>query len=184
MRERKTSATHPIRVAWLESPLLPHRSIGITFAPGKKDPYGQSAIWDRDLREDLRVLREEHKVDVLICLLQDAELDHLQIADLPVQAQKAGLRFLRLPITDGDVPSDIDALRQTVALAVSEAEAGRRVVVHCRGGLGRAGTFAACCLTARGVPAAVAIPSVRSVRRGAIETPEQELSIHRFASPQ
>lgn len=181
MRVRKTSATDPIRVDWLESPLLPRTSVGITFAPGKKDPHGQSAIWDRDLREDLRVLREEHKADTLICLLKDAELDQFQIPDLAVEAQHAGLRFLRLPVQDGTAPPDSGALRDTVALAVREAQAGRRVVVRCRGGLGRAGTFAAYCLVAVGVPPAEAIASVRSVRHRAIENSEQERSIHRFA---
>ena len=52
--------------------------------------------------------------------------------------------------------------------------AGHRVLVHCRGGLGRAGTVAARLLVELGVPAVEAIRRVRAARPGAIETIEQQ----------
>jgi ADP-ribosyl-[dinitrogen reductase] hydrolase len=48
------------------------------------------------------------------------------------------------------------------------------VLVHCRGGLGRAGTIAARLLVELGMEPVNAITSVRAVRPGAIETREQE----------
>jgi ADP-ribosyl-[dinitrogen reductase] hydrolase len=51
---------------------------------------------------------------------------------------------------------------------------GGRVVVHCRGGLGRAGTVAARMLVELGSTPQEAIRRVRASRRGAIETPAQE----------
>ena len=59
------------------------------------------------------------------------------------------------------------------------------VLVHCGGGKGRAGTFAACCLAMWGTPPALAadrpvlsaqeaVRLVRSLRPGSIETQEQE----------
>jgi ADP-ribosyl-[dinitrogen reductase] hydrolase len=48
------------------------------------------------------------------------------------------------------------------------------VLVHCRGGLGRAGTIAARLLVELGMEPIKAIASVRAVRPGAIETTEQE----------
>jgi ADP-ribosyl-[dinitrogen reductase] hydrolase len=51
---------------------------------------------------------------------------------------------------------------------------GGRVVVHCRGGLGRAGTVAALMLIECGESPERAIGRVRAVRPGAIETAEQE----------
>lgn len=50
---------------------------------------------------------------------------------------------------------------------------GGRVLVHCRGGLGRAGTVAARLLVELGDPAAVAVECVRQARPGAIETAAQ-----------
>ncbi|MDQ0323699.1 protein-tyrosine phosphatase [Pararhizobium capsulatum DSM 1112] len=51
---------------------------------------------------------------------------------------------------------------------------GRDVVVHCRGGLGRAGTIGARLLIELGMEPATAIRQVRAVRPGAIETSDQE----------
>jgi protein-tyrosine phosphatase len=48
------------------------------------------------------------------------------------------------------------------------------VLVHCRGGLGRAGTIAARLLVELGMDPAKAIENVRAVRAGAIETSDQE----------
>ena len=66
------------------------------------------------------------------------------------------------------------------------------VLVHCGGGKGRAGTFAACCLAMWGTPpdlaadrpvmsAQEAVRLVRSLRPGSIETQEQEAFVQ--ASP-
>ena len=52
--------------------------------------------------------------------------------------------------------------------------AGCDVLVHCRGGLGRAGTIAARLLVELGMEPETAIASVRAVRPGAIETSDQE----------
>ena len=54
---------------------------------------------------------------------------------------------------------------------------GRDVLVHCRGGLGRAGTIAARLLIDLGMEPATAIRQVRAVRPGAIETLEQEKNV-------
>ena len=51
---------------------------------------------------------------------------------------------------------------------------GFDVLVHCKGGLGRAGMIAARLLVELGTPPEEAISQVRSVRPGAIETPTQE----------
>ena len=48
------------------------------------------------------------------------------------------------------------------------------MLVHCRGGLGRAGTIAARLLIELGIEPATAIERVRAVRPGAIETRAQE----------
>jgi predicted protein tyrosine phosphatase len=53
-------------------------------------------------------------------------------------------------------------------------DAGENILVHCRGGLGRAGMIAARLLVETGVDPDVAMERVRAVRPGAIETGAQE----------
>jgi ADP-ribosyl-[dinitrogen reductase] hydrolase len=51
---------------------------------------------------------------------------------------------------------------------------GQNILVHCRGGLGRAGMISARLLVEHGVEPEEAIAHVRAVRPDAIETREQE----------
>ena len=55
---------------------------------------------------------------------------------------------------------------------------GEDVYVHCKGGLGRAGTIAARLLVELGVSPKQAIADVRAARPGAIQTREQERYVH------
>jgi protein-tyrosine phosphatase len=56
---------------------------------------------------------------------------------------------------------------------------GDDVVVHCKGGLGRAGMIAARLLVELGMDTEEAIQTVRHVRKGAIETPAQLALVRR-----
>jgi protein-tyrosine phosphatase len=56
---------------------------------------------------------------------------------------------------------------------------GGNVLVHCRGGLGRAGMIAARLLVEEGVPPETAMTAVRAARPRAIETPAQERWVRR-----
>lgn len=66
---------------------------------------------------------------------------------------------------------------QTLCQALS---AGDNVLVHCRGGLGRAGTVAGCLLIEMGLSQEDAIERVRQARPGAIETAAQEQYVRGF----
>lgn len=75
---------------------------------------------------------------------------------------------------------EIEGAAKLVDDIVDAMSAGENVVVHCRGGLGRSGTIAACFLVARGRAPGEAIRLVRSARPGAVEVRDQEDFVQRF----
>jgi protein-tyrosine phosphatase len=123
---------------------------------------------------DLQRLRDVFQTDCLVSLLEETEYIRFHIANLRQRAQELGMEVLHLPIPDGSPPPDREACQRAIARIISHLQSEKTVVVHCRGGLGRAGTITAAVLIALGQPAETAMRQVRTVRPGAIETPSQE----------
>jgi protein-tyrosine phosphatase len=89
--------------------------------------------------------------------------------------------WLHLPIVDYSVPTS--AFERDWAAYGAEVRTllrkGADIGVHCKGGLGRAGMIAARILAELGMPPDAAIRIVRQVRKGAIETADQEDLVRR-----
>lgn len=176
----RTSETHPIEVGWL-SDLWPGR-VGLTLAPGKQQPGGLSGVWMRNLELDLQRLRTVYGAQHLVCLLEDRELVKLAIGELPQRAAANGLEFHRLPIQDGSLPAEVGAVRELVVRICSWAAAGQTTVIHCMGGLGRAGTIGGCVLRAAGLDAPAAFAALLAARGVYCpETNEQRLYVQQFS---
>ena len=179
----RTSHTHPIQISEL-SVGMAGGAIGVTFAPGKKQKSAMTGAWSRDLDTDLKAIRD-WSATVLVSLIEPWEFDELCIAQLPDRATAHGIRWFGLPITDGFAP-DARLLDQWPKVGNELAQkllSGARIVVHCKGGLGRAGTVACMLLLDTGSvnTAAEAIAMVRSVRPGAVETRAQEEFLRSWA---
>ena len=169
----RTSRSHPIYVDW-----LPVRSgrLGLTLAPGKHQRSLSSMItWERDLALDLDRLREQEGAEVLVCLLEDQDLEALGIPDYVAEVEARGFDLIRLPIQDAGVPDDVGTVEALVGVIAGHLERGARVVVHCAGGLGRAGTVAGCVLRSLGRSADEALTILKE-RRGA-NCPENDRQI-------
>lgn len=171
----RTSLTDPLDVPFLPADVLrlPGR-IGLTLAPGKRQ-LGMTGRWERDLDTDLRRLREVFEARLLVSLIEDKELVSLGIPSLVTQATALGMDVVRFPIVDGSVPVSSAAYVELVRQILLHAATGANGVIHCAGGLGRAGLVAAGCLVAVGLAPDAAIRVVRATRDPkAIETREQE----------
>lgn len=180
LRTPSTSLSHPLRIDAVPAGA---GFIGMTFCPGKKQPNGITAWWDRDLDADLKALLD-WKADALVTLIEDQEFDELEVGELGAKARALGLQWMHLPIVDGAAPDerlraawprDGEALRRIL-------RDGGRVVLHCKGGLGRTGTIAVQLMMELGEPLDDAIRKVRAARRGAIETVEQERYLQALAA--
>jgi ADP-ribosylglycohydrolase/protein-tyrosine phosphatase len=162
----RTSLTHPIRIDWVEAR---GRRFGITLAPGKQAKSAFGPPWRRDLGIDLAALKEAGCTR-LVSLVEEDELAFLRIDDLEIEARRLDIEVCRFPMRDGAAP-DPYAVRD----AVKELLSVEGAVVHCRGGLGRAGTVAACALVTLGFEPDAAMAEVRRHRRHAIERVQEPL---------
>jgi len=175
---KRTSDTDPIHVDWLDGLRLSGQ-IGLTFAPGKIGSAAFGGAWDRDLDKDLDRLAREYRVDVLICLVEYWELANWQIEALFTKCGDRGITPYWEPVVDMMAPTNKQADR-VVKIALAAAQ-GKRVVIHCRGGRGRAGTLGACCYVVQGYGPMTSIELTRLCRPGTVETMEQEGFVVRYA---
>ena len=169
----RTSLSHPLYV----NEVLPGQ-LGITFLPGKQATSAFGPPWARDLATDLDALRTAGTT-LLLSLVEEGELQAFHCPELVQEGAARGIRVLRSPIVDGAVPS-LASARELVDAALAELKAGGRVVVHCRGGLGRAGTVTACVLVGLGRTPSEALAEVRRARPGAVENAVQEAFLADF----
>ena len=86
------------------------------------------------------------------------------------------MRGFHLPIADVATPDErFEQQWETAGVELRwTLRGGRDVVIHCRDGLGRAGTIGARLLIELGMEPKATIKRVRTARPGAIETRQQE----------
>ncbi|WP_317933200.1 cyclin-dependent kinase inhibitor 3 family protein [Halioxenophilus sp. WMMB6] len=175
----RTSITHPLQIA--EVRLNPTQGrIGITFCPGKHDRLAATGAWARDLATDIDAI-VAWGASLVLTLLEPTELTLLKVPQLGVQVEARGLQWRHLPIADYSVPTDtFEQQWQTHGREIRRLlRAGGDILVHCKGGLGRAGMIAARLLVELGMTPDEAIKLVRKARKGAIETPAQLALVRR-----
>jgi protein-tyrosine phosphatase len=178
----RTSETDPLRVAEVPAGV---GLVGMTFCPGKRGDSVSGAAWERDLDADLRVIREWGAA-VVVTLIEVHEFEMLGVERLPGAVRDAGMEWLHLPIRDVGVPdSRFEAgWASAVGRLGNRLRNGERLLVHCRGGLGRTGMVAARLLVeVAGATPQQALDDVRDVRPGAVETPAQEAWVLELQAP-
>ena len=172
----RTSSSSPLIIA--EIPVGPHPGyLGLTICPGKKDPTGQ---WDRDLATDIDAI-QVWGATAVITLIEDHEFSFLQVSALGEMVRAAGMSWYQLPIVDVSIPDQcFEQSWQNIRDALHEQlNGGERILIHCRGGLGRTGLVAGMILVEHGLSVDDAIKQVRHARPYAIETHQQESYVRR-----
>lgn len=160
------TASTRLRVDFLVDPQIGPGRVGLTVLPGRRD-------WRRRLDEDLGSLRED-RVDAVVCLVPAEELERYGVAGLCEAYRAAGFDLLHLPLLDQKGASPA-TLGEAAAWIDARVAAGKTVLVHCVGGLGRSGMIAAAWLRSRGIAADDALALVRAARGPrAVETAVQE----------
>jgi protein-tyrosine phosphatase len=92
-------------------------------------------------------------LDIVVSLLEDGEILELGLSQEAECCAAAGIRFVRFPVPDRGVPASETSVTELVSSLVGELTAGRGVGIHCRIGVGRSASLAACILMVLGLPA-------------------------------
>jgi ADP-ribosyl-[dinitrogen reductase] hydrolase len=175
----RNSDTHPLRI---DSFSLWAGKVGLTICPGKRQAASTTGSWDRDLNSDLTVI-EDWPADSVISLLESHEMEYLHVPQLPERMVESCLNWLHMPIVDQMAPEAafLKQWRYVRLVLAHQLMQGQQVLLHCMGGLGRAGTVAAMLCIDAGMPAWDAIRTVRAARsQRAIETREQEAFLESY----
>ncbi|MCJ2072314.1 cyclin-dependent kinase inhibitor 3 family protein [Methylobacterium sp. J-030] len=144
------------------------------------DPSSVGGPWKRDLIADIEAIRT-WGASCVLTLLEPHEFYLLKVRRLPEAVRDAGMVWLHAPIPDVSIPGPaFEAAWKTIGPRLTDQlQGGGSVVVHCRGGLGRAGLVADKLLVMMGDDPRRTMERVRATRPGAIETPEQEAYVLR-----
>lgn len=172
--DMRTSEAHPLYINEVTVPGAIVR-IDLTFCPGKKGESFTGPDWDRDLHADLDQITR-WGARKIITLLEDHEFEMFGVPGLGNAIKARGLEWIHMPIQDGAAPeAQFDAEWEGIRFRFADTlRQGESILVHCRGGLGRAGTVVSLLLMDQGMGWQEAMALVRSVRPGAVETSEQE----------
>ena len=85
------------------------------------------------------------------------------------------------PVPDFTPPKP-EQIQRMIEFIDQQTEEQKPVVVSCYAGIGRTGTVLACYLVHRGEEPTEAINRVRQLRKGSIQSPEQEAAVHQYAA--
>ena len=160
----RTSDTHPLYINWI--PVEGDEGkIGITLCPGKYQPVSSTGAWNRDLVTDIAALRTAG-TQRLVSLVTEEDKQMLRVPTLPLEVVARGIEWDHLPIPDTTAPTDawMEAAAPVMQHLLTAIPDGEVVVVHCMGGLSRAGLFVSLYLWMRGMAMPEAIEHVRAMR--------------------
>mmetsp|Transcript_8044 Transcript_8044/g.19401 ORF Transcript_8044/g.19401 Transcript_8044/m.19401 type:complete len:560 (+) Transcript_8044:99-1778(+) len=190
---------HQVDENVMKPPLPPDlcSRVCLSMAPGKQLPRGgrDGCVYQRSLREDLTHLKDACKVNMVVCLLNQSELGSLgvKLVEYRKACEEVGIKFVdELQVVEMAPFPDLEKVRKLCArmaanLGAFGDDAAGNVLIHCRGGNGRAGTLAACFWLFLNAEKRKVLPKSRDVidfvrlcRPGAIESRKQEDCVAKF----
>lgn len=179
----RTSITHPLQIAEVPAGYGMGK-VGLTFCPGKKQALALTGAWNRDLDLDVAAIVDWNAAAV-VTLVEEHELANLDVEGLGHAVGRAHMAWYHLPIQDLSTPDATFEKKwcQAGAQLRHVVRSGFNVLVHCKGGLGRAGTVASRLLIELGMKPENAVAAVRAARPGAIQTAGQLAYVNGLSVP-
>ena len=145
----------------------------IGFAPGKWEYQDSLNLeWRRNLRLDLQLIKDKG-ITQIICLVEDSELEELRIPNYVNIAKEFGITVVRYPFPDHHPPPNNSETKYLVNELCSKLMSGEKLLVHCKGGVGRAPTITVCILIHLGVNLDSSLKIVKERRKNCLKNKKQ-----------
>lgn len=121
-------------------------------------------------------------ISIVVSTLTKNEAAHLDLDREGEVCKTAGIEFHSFPIPDVTAPSSIEQVAKFLGPIERKLADGASMVAHCRMGIGRSSTLAACLLILAGVSAEEAFTRICTARGCTVpDTPEQRRWVEQFA---
>ena len=127
-----------ITIYWIEE--YSKGSIGLMARPRGGD-------WLEDEMSSLK----DAGVDTLVCLLEESEMKELELEKEEDYSKRIGIDFLHFPIADRSTPASTMAAKNLIERLRNLLNQNKRIVIHCRQGVGRSSMVAAAILIYEGL---------------------------------
>ena len=155
IEKKPKSFDSEFKLTWITSHEASIGNIGISQAPGKKMEKGRNGKkFDRDLANDIKFINETHQINTIVCLLNKYELRTIGInlEEYQKLCQFYKIKLIVYPIIEMSAPTEnFDKFHNgLIRNLIEELISNHNILIHCRGGIGRAGTIACCLLLVLG----------------------------------
>ncbi len=105
-------------------------------------------IMSRPLGGDDLLEEIEHwkklEINTIVSFLTDEENEELGLEYERMDCRKEGFEFIKFPIEDRQVPDSFLKTKDLVNILVHKINEKQKVLMHCRGGIGRVSIVASC----------------------------------------
>lgn len=133
-----TSDNHTFNIDFISD----YPTLGMSILPGRT-----KANFNRNLRQDLEVMRNTFNVDIIITLVPMDELERCECGDISQVVGELQMRSIVFTWRDKFIPDcTLNAFHCFICGLQKEFEANSVIDIHCNGGVGRTGTVMACLL--------------------------------------
>jgi len=134
--------------------------------------------WKRNLEQDLNAIHNDYMADVLVSLVREEELIQMGLHGRffeTITAAPYQMISRHFPIKDKWLPRSSEELIDLALWIAAHLEQGRKVVVHCNGGKGRAATVCCAVLMALGQSYQYSKSIIQETRPGTLVNPFQQV---------
>ena len=141
-------------IYWINEKKIGEKKIGTMARPRGND-------WLEDEIKGLKI----RKIDCLVSMLEKSEEWELGLQQEAEICKKHRIEFISFPIQDVNIPKNENDFIQLACTLANRIIENKKVVIHCRMGIGRASMMAAATLINLGLEAKVIFETIGKYRK-------------------